>query len=108
MILQARRRGVRVAQFIHQAQAGHGVLGVADGVAVCRRDFQAREFVGERRAADEQRHGDARFAQIGGGDDHLLRAFHEQAGEADGVGLVLVVGLIKSSGGTLMPRLITS
>ena len=33
-----------VAQMIHQAQAGHGVLRVADGGAVLRSNFQAREF----------------------------------------------------------------
>ena len=79
-------------KLIHQAQAGHGVLGVADGGGVLRRDFQAREFFGKRRAAYEQRNVNAGFAQIGGGDDHLLRAFYQQAGKADGVGLMFAMG----------------
>ena len=39
--------------------------------------------------------------------DHLLGALHQQAGKADGVGPVLLVGADQASGGTLMPRLTT-
>ena len=66
-----------IAEFIHQTQAGHRVFGVADGGAVLRRDFQPCKFIGEGRAADQQRDGDAGFTQVGSGNHHLLRAFHQ-------------------------------
>ena len=99
----------RVHQPVHQAQAGHRVLGVADRLAVGRRDLGARELLRERRAAHQQRDGDPGRLQIGRRDHHLLRALHQQAGEADGVGLVLLARAgSASSGGTLIPRLTTS
>ena len=72
-------------------QAGHGVLGVADrGLAVGRARFcVSRELFGKRRAAHQQRHADAGVLQIVGRDHHLLRALDQQAGEPDGVRLVL-------------------
>ena len=72
-------RGValrRIAELIHQAQAGHRVFCVADGGAVLRGDFQLREFFRERGAADQKRNADSGFAKICGGGDHLLRALH--------------------------------
>ena len=81
-----------IHQLVHQAQARHGVLGVANSLAVTRRDFLLREFFRQRGAADEQGNFDARVFQIVGGDHHLLGAFHQQTGQADGVRLVLAVG----------------
>ncbi len=46
----------------------------------------------ERGAAHQQRHADSGFAQIGRGDHHLLRAFHQQAAQADGVRLMMLEG----------------
>ena len=78
---------------VHDRQAGHGVLAIHDDALVAGRDAGAGKLVAEGGAADEQGDGDPRLFQVACGDDHLLGAFHEQAGQADGVGLVLAVGL---------------
>ena len=78
----------RVHQAVHQAQPGHGVLGVAHGLAVGGRDAGARESLGERGAADQHRRRDSCGFEVRRGDDHLLRALDQQAGQADGVGVV--------------------
>ena len=76
----------RVHQAVHQAQPGHGILGVAHGLAVGGRDAGARESLGERGAADQHRRQDSCGFEVRRGDDHLLRALDQQAGQADGVG----------------------
>ena len=43
----------RIHQFVHQAQAGHGVFGVAHGLAIARGNLRLCEFRGKRGAADE-------------------------------------------------------
>src|SRR6266403_1983499 len=82
-----------VHKLVHQPQAGHGVFGVTDRFAVTRRNLRLRELRGERRPADQQRNFDPSVAQIVSGDDHLLRAFHQQTRKADGVRLMLLISL---------------
>ena len=81
-----------VHQAVHQAQPGHGVLGVADGRLVLRSDLAAGEAVAQRRAADQKRNAHAGFAQIGGGNHHLLRALDQQPRKPNGIGTVLAIG----------------
>ena len=40
-----------IHQFVHQAQTGHGVFGVADGFAITRGDLLLRELCGKRGSA---------------------------------------------------------
>ncbi len=47
------------------------------------------------------RHADAGIFQIGGGDNHLLGALDQQAGEPDGVGRVFLEGANQGIGGHL-------
>ena len=84
----------RIHQLVHQAQPGHGVLGVADGVAVGRARSCVRVNFSDS-AAPPTSSGTSMPASCksAAGDHHLLRALHQQAGEPDGVGLVLAVGL---------------
>ena len=59
--------------------------------AVLGRDARGRELAGERGAAHEERDVDAGHAQVLRRDHHLLGRLHQQAGEPDGVGLVVAI-----------------
>src|ERR1700677_4756366 len=97
-----------IAEFIHQAQAGHRVFGVADGGAVLRRDFQPRKFIGEGRAADQQRDGDAGSRKAEAVITIFCALFTSKPERPIASGWCSRCARINSSGGTLMPRLITS
>ena len=102
--LFARRR---IHDLVHQAQAGHRVLGVERRRAYRGRDLAGRVLLGQRRAADQQRHLHAGVLQIARRHHHLLRAFTSRPDSPIASGLCSRYALISSSGGTLMPRLIT-
>ena len=77
---------------VRQRQAGHGVRGVGHQPVVLRRDAQAGEAVGERRAADQHRHRHAIGAEVAHRLHHHLRRLHQQARQPDDVRAVLPVG----------------
>jgi hypothetical protein len=87
-----RRARFLVFQALRELQPGHRVLRVRHQAAVLGRDAQTREAVRERGAAHQDRALDAVAREVLRGDDHLLRALDEQAGQADRVGTVLLIG----------------
>ena len=93
MFAHHRRARRRIHQFVHQTQTGHGVFGVAHGLAIAWSNLRLREFRGKRGAADKQRDFNARVFQIACRGHHLLRAFHQQPGQSDSVRLVLLIRL---------------
>ena len=84
---------LRIGDLVHQAQAGHRVLGVERRRLIAGTDLAVRESLRQRGAADQQRNVDARVLQVSRRDDHLLRALHQQPREANGVRLMVMAGL---------------
>ena len=81
--LLARRR---VHDFVHQAQPGHGVLGVERGRRVGRRDLACvMKFFDSAAPPTSSGMSMPAVMEIAGRDHHLLRALHQQAGQPDRV-----------------------
>ena len=74
---------------VGQRQPGHRVGGVGHQAGVFRGDAQAGKAVGQGGAAHQHRHADALLPEIAHRFHHHLRRFHQQARQADDVGLML-------------------
>ena len=77
---------LRLVEPVGDVESFHRVLGVQDKPLVFRRDAQVGELFRQRGSPDEQRYVDTGVFQILRRHDHLLRGFHKQARQADGVG----------------------
>ena len=79
---------VVVHEPVGEVQPAHRVVGVAHQAVVLGRDLTRGETRGQRGAADQQRTCHTRGLEVLGGDDHLLRGFHQQSRQPHHVGPV--------------------
>ena len=83
----------RSSQVFHDVQAGKRVVGIKHGVRVLAAQIVFHILAGQRRAAADHRKLKPLALQILDDVLHLERRLHQQAAQADGIGLVLLRGL---------------
>ena len=105
----AASRSAGSIKLVHQAEPGHGVLGVADGVAVGGRDARARELSESAAPPTSSGHRDIRRSLRSVAVITICWALLTSRPERPmASGWCSRQAWIRSSGGTLMPRLMTS
>ena len=82
-------RAVRRRQIFHQVQPGEGVVGVENAAVVFAAQIVFDVLAGQRRAAADHREIQLLVMQVLDDVLHLQRRLHQQAAQADGVGLLL-------------------
>ena len=97
----------RVHDALHEVEPVHGVLGVDHRALVRRRDARAREAVGQRGAADEDRQVDARGLQVPAVTTICCAVLTSRPDRPITSGACSFAAAINVSGGTLMPRFTT-